>query len=286
MKQLSTVAIATLLLGLFHSTAVAVEVINNRLSLVAQKTAFSPTPVSGGPAGTFTVTATFKNVSADPIVGLFFRVAALTGGNLLLNRSGGAGGAGSTLTVPFAGDYSDRVLSLGESIKIDFIIGLAARAAFQFFVDALGTPLKQVLPADPGEAGKLTLAGIDSDADGIRDDVQRYIALSYQNSEKTRAALSQSAFSMQGFLLDANDKDASLTHALEDTSALDCLIYILGIDGAMGAFGDLRAEVLNTPDRSRAYIKANQQLSGHNFQLTPIDQRKLGCAFDPDSMEN
>jgi hypothetical protein len=40
------------------------------------------------------------------------------------------------------------------------------------------------LPPDPGEAGKVTLAGIDSDNDGVRDDIQRYIALTYPNSEK------------------------------------------------------------------------------------------------------
>lgn len=32
-------------------------------------------------------------------------------------------------------------------------------------------------PPDPGSAGKATFAGIDSDQDGIRDDVQRHIIL-------------------------------------------------------------------------------------------------------------
>jgi len=49
------------------------------------------------------------------------------------------------------------------------------------------------LPPDPGEAGKVTLEGIDSDGDGVRDDVQRYIALTYPDSEKTRLALTQHA---------------------------------------------------------------------------------------------
>src|SRR5216683_231714 len=37
------------------------------------------------------------------------------------------------------------------------------------------------LPPDPGAAGKATLQGIDSDGDGVRDDIQRYIALTYPN---------------------------------------------------------------------------------------------------------
>jgi hypothetical protein len=47
------------------------------------------------------------------------------------------------------------------------------------------------LPPDPGEAGKATIEGIDSDQDGLRDDIQRYIALTYPDSEKTREALRQ-----------------------------------------------------------------------------------------------
>ncbi|MCF6156788.1 MAG: hypothetical protein E3K36_16465 [Candidatus Brocadia sp.] len=32
-----------------------------------------------------------------------------------------------------------------------------------------------VLPPDPGKAGKETLLGIDTDGDGVRDDIQRRI---------------------------------------------------------------------------------------------------------------
>ncbi len=140
MKRLFIVAALVCSVELLVSTVFADEVITSRLSVIDQETAFSPTAVSDGPAGTFTITATYKNISPDPIVGLFFRVVTLTGGNVLLNRSGGAGGTGSTLTVPFTGDYSDGVLSPGGSVKIDFVIGLATQAAFQFIVDALIPP--------------------------------------------------------------------------------------------------------------------------------------------------
>jgi hypothetical protein len=38
------------------------------------------------------------------------------------------------------------------------------------------------LPPDPGEAGKLTIDGIDTDKDGMRDDVQRWIAIEWGHS--------------------------------------------------------------------------------------------------------
>jgi len=43
--------------------------------------------------------------------------------------------------------------------------------------DVPKTGSSSVLPPNPGEAGKATLQGIDSDNDGVRDDIQRYIAL-------------------------------------------------------------------------------------------------------------
>jgi hypothetical protein len=53
------------------------------------------------------------------------------------------------------------------------------------------------LPPDPGAAGNATLAGIDSDGDGVRDDVQRYIGLTYPQSAKERAALTQAAVALE-----------------------------------------------------------------------------------------
>ncbi|MGH8488103.1 MAG: hypothetical protein ACREXS_04330 [Gammaproteobacteria bacterium] len=71
------------------------------------------------------------------------------------------------------------------------------------------------MPPDPGEAGKAALEGIDSDGDGVRDDIQRYIALNFPDSAKTRAALTQQAKTFQSMLIGANDKSASMRNAME-----------------------------------------------------------------------
>ncbi len=47
------------------------------------------------------------------------------------------------------------------------------------------------LPPDSGEAGKATLEGIDSDHDGVRDDIQREIFFQYPESERMRKGFSQ-----------------------------------------------------------------------------------------------
>jgi hypothetical protein len=49
------------------------------------------------------------------------------------------------------------------------------------------------LPPDPGEEGNKTIEGIDTNRNGIRDDVELAIFREYPNSSKTRAALLQYA---------------------------------------------------------------------------------------------
>ena len=52
-------------------------------------------------------------------------------------------------------------------------------------------------PPDPGQEGRKTLEGIDSDHDGLRDDVQRWIYARYPNDESKRKALRQMALQYQ-----------------------------------------------------------------------------------------
>lgn len=142
------------------------------------------------------------------------------------------------------------------------------------------------LPPDPGESGKATLGGIDSDGDGTRDDVQRYIALTYATSEKSRRALTQVAKALQQALQDAPDQPKTLATAEARLKALRCLSYVRGVRGASAAFDDLRAIVLNTRGRTEAYLLADQQLGGRTFSAPPISERKVQCEFDPDLLRD
>jgi hypothetical protein len=101
-------------------------------------TAFSFTPCGGASAGTFTITATFTNISADTLSDLLIAVQTLSGGNVLCNADQGSGGAGSILTVPLEGDLADGRLSPGESFVVELPVGLQSFNPFTFFVDVLG----------------------------------------------------------------------------------------------------------------------------------------------------
>ena len=167
----------------FISQASSQTLINDHLSLIHTETEFTPTPIEGGPAGTFTITATFKNISLDEsispetLTALTFVVTELTGGNLLLNADKGTGGVGSGFTVPFTGEYSDRLLSPGERFTVDFIIGLASEEPFEFFMNALGA--SGDLPALSLE-NMATVVQINScqDCEGVE---QQNLAFIFQN---------------------------------------------------------------------------------------------------------
>ena len=101
------------------------------------ETACEPTPVLRGPAGTFMITATFTNTSATPLRFPFFLVTELSGGNLVLNADEGVEGVGATRTL----EVGDRLLTPGETVVVDFRIGLHTLAPFTFFVDLFAEPL-------------------------------------------------------------------------------------------------------------------------------------------------
>jgi hypothetical protein len=100
-------------------------------------TGFDPTPMPWGPAGTFTITATFTHTRDTPLRIPFFEVTALSGGNLLLNADEEPGGVGATLTP----DVGDSVLSPGETVIVDFVIGLQEQVPFRFVVELFGEPV-------------------------------------------------------------------------------------------------------------------------------------------------
>jgi hypothetical protein len=131
-------------------------VVNNFVTLNPDlDTSFDPTPVPDAPAGTFTIGATFTNTSGTPLRFPFFTVAELSGDNLLLNAEEGARGVGATVTP----DVGDQLLSPGETVQVDFVIGLQTRTPFTFFVDLFGEPLVSGSPTSRRRPNVVTKGG-------------------------------------------------------------------------------------------------------------------------------
>lgn len=78
---------------------------------------------------------------------------------------------------------TNNVLLVLSLCRLSFVVSLSVQTA-----PSIGGT-NDGLPPDPGKAGKQTLMGIDSDGDGLRDDVQRYIYLTYPDQPDVQRAL-------------------------------------------------------------------------------------------------
>jgi hypothetical protein len=131
------------------------------------------------------------------------------------------------------------------------------------------------LPPDPVlENG--TLEGVDSDADGIRDDVQRYIAVTYSSCARTRAALTQLARAVQSALLGADSREASLAHMEQLVRATECLFSIMP-DDAEEVKERLIAKIVDTETRGRAYLEFESHLGGEVFSSNELEHWPESC---------
>ncbi len=147
--------------------------------------------------------------------------------------------------------------------------------------------------ADPGEAGKVTVEGIDSNGNGVRDDVERWIVFEFSSSPKTVAAVNQNAVAL-GYGLSPgareNPEDAKVVVS-QKLRAFDCLRYVLGDDvsRAIEIDREVLANVMNTRDRTVAYSAFNNALAGrvvdYGAMFKSPAEYKMACdGFDPDTL--
>lgn len=120
------------------------------------------------------------------------------------------------------------------------------------------------LPPDPGEEGEETLAGVDSDGDGLRDDIQRYIALEYWEEPSLQLALRQYAQSLQSTIEDVEAMEPDDVDRIDTATARaeSCVRFREGSERGLTLLSTILAEVLNTEERSLAYFAYLRKLSG------------------------
>jgi hypothetical protein len=136
-----------------------------------------------------------------------------------------------------------------------------------------------LLPPDPGEAGKQTLQGVDSDADGLRDDIQRWIAISFRDDLRTRRALIQKTLADQASVMASNVEEDSIIAGRNRLDALQCLMAVRPEDYD-SVDTQLRGVVANTRARVAALLKSNNWLSGRTYRLLPPGKRSELCDFE------
>ena len=132
------------------------------------------------------------------------------------------------------------------------------------------------LPPDPGEAGLETVAGVDSDSDGVRDDIQRFIALTYPDQPEVQKALTQYAEATQQSLLETSDPVKAGANAEKNQKAIECLFF-KDPGNASRTFDKIHAEILNTKERILANDKASSLLSGQIFPSARMKDWAKSC---------
>jgi hypothetical protein len=119
-----------------------------------------------------------------------------------------------------------------------------------------------------------TIAGPDTDNNGIRDDIDAYIAtLPY--TEVQKKAVQQDARALNGILIvDKADQAAVIVANEKLTRSIGCLHFQLDSDGASKMFADNQKMIVNTKIRFIEYEKFNSALSGMSWTLL---ERETSC---------
>ena len=206
-----------------------------------------------------------------------------------MNGDVAAGDGIYSLRLPFSA-ATTTLVSYQVSAAFKGVLRRVLSPTFQILASAV----PPTLPPDPGTDGMQTLGGVDSDKDGVRDDVQRYIALAHPESARKRTALTQTALVLQSEILGASDPALSKANIQQFSYADDCLSSafmisdadVAGGQKAYKAYLSLEALVLNTPARTRAFFQADSQPGDVINTETPYTQRPARCLIDPSVLPN
>ncbi|MFK7824117.1 MAG: hypothetical protein AB8G05_08170 [Oligoflexales bacterium] len=124
------------------------------------------------------------------------------------------------------------------------------------------------LPPDPGKKGKETLFGIDSDNDGLRDDIQRWIVFNYPEEPLIRKSLRQLAIDHIDTFRFIDDKEKSITSSHRSQESLNCvsdifqLVYFKAELSPPSWISSIIIQPIeNTPQRADAAQKARKNFS-------------------------
>jgi hypothetical protein len=130
-----------------------------------------------------------------------------------------------------------------------------------------------------------TVAGIDSDGDGIRDDIQRWINEEYAEKPKEKMAMKQFAMGAQLRLTTISNKIESIQSSRQSLNSHECMDFIAGHDQSNRNINAIRLKLLNTKDRLYADIKSDSNFSGEIYRIASDEEsEKALCKFNPDTL--
>ena len=125
-----------------------------------------------------------------------------------------------------------------------------------------------------------TLRGIDSDNDGLRDDIQIWIDQTYNKNQTIKFGVMQVSRALQANLLHAFDKKLSNEATQKYLDSSLCLSALVGIDEKIKILAEIENRTLNTKERLYANKRNDEHFSGEMYVLKgDLATQKTLCAF-------
>ena len=154
-----------------------------------------------------------------------------------------------TVSISIIDSKGERSSSSSQSVNISIIL-----------------PDGDIIPEDPGEIGKETLAGIDSDSDGVRDDIEVFI-FSRELDANEKVAAFQYINTLQNNILNSIDKLQSIELTKETIKARYCLESQLGKEKMDALLPKLKVKMYNTRERLLAWAQTEINFAGQIITL-------------------
>lgn len=143
------------------------------------------------------------------------------------------------------------------------------------------------LPPDPGPQGMKTIEGIDSDKDGVRDDVQRFIVLNWGHSERAVRALMMLAKELQLRVVVGGETTPEKAREAGKilSNLVSCYWRSVSPEIRNGQALDLVSiEITNTPERYLRKGAFEVKATGvYDLPTAPVTEL---CGYDPAMLPN
>ena len=127
------------------------------------------------------------------------------------------------------------------------------------------------MPPHPGNNGLVGLLGVDTDGNGIRDDVEIAIYERHAADAETRHALGNLARSVQSAIAAVDSGDQTQQNIAAGALAIKsgCMVMRFGRSALESAF--VSAATANTDERITAYLAFNDRQAGRSFRVPDFD---------------
>ena len=126
-------------------------------------------------------------------------------------------------------------------------------------------------------ASAASLRGTDANNNGIRDDIEPFLAANFGKDERVFRTIANMVISMQYAIQSTNDSESSRAHSMH-IRAGECLLSLAAqMRSYLPAFKELDEMVVNTPERVAAWDAHQERIASKSFAVSEAPQWHDGC---------